>query len=172
MNNEIWKDIKGYEGLYQISNYGNVKTLDYNHTKKEKQMKPILQVDGYLGINLMKDGKRKRYRIHRLVLETFTNNKNNYPVVNHKDGNKTNNCLDNLEWCSISYNTQHSYDMGLEKTKKVVCYDLKNKRIKIYKNVKELSNELNLNINSIYGNIRLNKCFKNYIFEYLGEQYE
>lgn len=169
MNREIWKDIKDYKGLYQVSNLGNIKSLNYNHTKKEKLLKTILQVDGYLGVNLGKNGIRKRYRVHRLVAETFLENSDNLPVINHKDGNKLNNNIDNLEWCSVAYNTQHSYNIGLEKTKKVICYDIKNERAKVYKNVKELSNDLKLNINSIYGNIRLNKPYKNYLFEYVGE---
>lgn len=104
---EKWKDIKGYEGLYQVSNFGNVKSLNYKRTNKEALLKLQTNTDGYKIINLRKDGKNKLYLVHRLVAMTFIPNPNNYPIVNHKDENKENNSVDNLEWCTHIYNLNY-----------------------------------------------------------------
>lgn len=105
---EIWKDIKGYEGLYQVSNMGNVKSLNYRHTGEEKIRKPKVDRYGYLRVNLYKNGKCKMLTVHRLVLMTFApiNNMDKLEV-NHKDENKQNNCLSNLEWCDRKYNSNY-----------------------------------------------------------------
>ena len=105
---EIWKDIEGFEGLYQVSNMGNVKSLNYNHTGKERIMKPQKSSNGYLQVKLWKDGKAKRYLVHRLVANAFLDNSDNLPEVNHKDENKENNHVDNLEFCSRSYNCSYN----------------------------------------------------------------
>lgn len=114
---EIWKDIEGYEGLYQVSNFGLVKSLPKltknNHISKEKILKPIQNESGYFSVVLYKNKQRKRYKIHRLVAITFLNNTNNYCEVNHKDENKSNNHVNNLEWCSRKYNM--TYGNILEK---------------------------------------------------------
>ena len=125
MTKEIWKDIQGYEGLYQISNLGRIKSLERmiitsnNITKKisEKILKPCLRKNGYYSIVLQKNNKSKYYTIHRLVAKEFIPNPNNLPQVNHKDGNKLNNNINNLEWCTNSDNTQHGYDNKLYKYK-------------------------------------------------------
>lgn len=98
---EEWKDIEGYEGLYQVSNYGRVKSLKFG---KEKILKPRKNKYGYFDINLCNESKVKGFRVNRLVALTFIPNPNNYPQVNHKDENKLNNCVDNLEWCDRKYN--------------------------------------------------------------------
>lgn len=102
---EIWKDIKGYEGLYQVSNYGRVKSLNYRRTGKEQLMKPTLQNKGYFWVMLYKPNKL--YLIHRLVAKAFIPNPDNLPCVNHKDENPTNNHVDNLEWCTYGYNINY-----------------------------------------------------------------
>lgn len=117
---EIWKDIEDYEGLYQISNYGRVKSLDYNHTGRVKELAPRANRGGYLYINLYNKGIRKTHVIHRLVARAFIDNPNDYPVVNHKDCNKQNNHASNLEWCTISQNTKHAYDNGLINTRDII----------------------------------------------------
>ena len=99
-NNEIWKDIKGYEGLYQVSNRGRVKSLWFG---KENILKPG-SCRGYLHIGLSKNGEYKQYMVHRLVAQAFLSNPNNLSVINHKDENKTNNSIENLEWCDHKYN--------------------------------------------------------------------
>ena len=118
MIGEIWKDIQGYEGYYQISNMGRVKSLNYNKTGKERIMKLDKVKGGYLQLYLYKDGKRKHYLVHRLVAQVFLENPDNLPEVNHKDEDKQNNCVDNLEWCSSSYNNSYN-DKGKKIGKKL-----------------------------------------------------
>ena len=105
---EQWKDIKGYEGKYQISNLGRVKSLDYHRSGKEKEIIPVLKKTGYYQVNLYLNGRYKTKRIHRLVAEAFVDNENNCSIVNHIDGDKTNNCASNLEWTTVQYNTWHA----------------------------------------------------------------
>lgn len=105
---EIWRDITGYEGIYQVSNLGRVKSLNYGRTGKEKILKTNTDKRGYLRICLCKDGKRKTYRVHRLVLPTFNPVENMEQLeVNHIDENKENNKLSNLEWCTSEYNSNY-----------------------------------------------------------------
>lgn len=114
MGNEIWKDVEGYEGLYQVSNLGRVRSLDrvtYNPVqpgcvRHGKLIKP--QKRGrYLFNALRKDGEAKQISIHRLVASAFVPNPNNYPVVNHKNENKYDNRAENLEWCTQKYNCNY-----------------------------------------------------------------
>jgi hypothetical protein len=100
---EIWRDIKGYEGLYQISNLGRVKSLYF---KKELILKPSINSKGYCSIVLYNNSKRT-VTVHSLVAKTFLDNPNNLPMVNHKDEIKTNNKVDNLEWCDVRYNNNY-----------------------------------------------------------------
>lgn len=120
---EIWKDINGFEGLYQVSNLGNVKRLagvvlmknGLTRTVREKILKPAKcgnkKYGGYLFVNLYKEGKKIPKYIHRLVADAFVPNPYNLPQVNHKDEDKTNNVVDNLEFCSVlsnlTYNDRH-----------------------------------------------------------------
>ena len=102
---EIWKDKKYYEGHYQVSNFGRVKSIKFG---KERILK--LRTDkktGYLHVVLCKDGKVKEFTVHRLVAEAFLPNPHNYPCVNHKDENKLNNSVSNLEWCTHKYNSNY-----------------------------------------------------------------
>lgn len=114
MKEELWKDIKKYEGLYQVSNYGNVKSLDRyveNYKGKKRFIKGRVlsqeDVHGYLRVELSKDGKRKMFRVHRLVAMAFIENPGNLPEVNHIDENKKNNHEENLEWCTCQQNQNH-----------------------------------------------------------------
>ena len=104
---ENWKDVPGYEGLYQISDFGNVKSLISN-----RLLKPSQDEFGYVRFNALKNKKSKTLRIHRLVMEVF-NPINSFMQVNHIDGNKLNNRLNNLEWCTDSDNKKHAYKTGL-----------------------------------------------------------
>jgi len=102
MDKEVFKDIDGYEGLYQVSNYGNVKSVRGGYLlKKETTNK------GYLRVNLWKDGKTKHFRVHRLVGIAFISNPNNLPQINHKDCDPSNNNVSNLEWCDNEYNQKY-----------------------------------------------------------------
>lgn len=117
---EIWKDIKGYEGLYKVSNLGMVKSLDKkvkhkieNFTNKKGKILKATDNHGYLKVVIFK----KNFRVHRLVANAFIFNPENYKFVNHKDGIKTNNNILNLEWISSSDNLKHAYKLGLKSAK-------------------------------------------------------
>ena len=104
---EIWRDIEGYEGLYQVSNMRRIKSLNYNKSGKEGILKLRKDKDGYLQLQLHKEGECKDYKVHRLVGQTFLENLEGLPEINHKDEDKTNNCVENLEWCSSEYNKNY-----------------------------------------------------------------
>lgn len=117
MNREIWKDVKGYEGLYQVSNFGEIKHLPYDfrnisgtHHINERKLIPHTNNNGYYMVDLYKNNKRKTLLLHRLVAQAFVENPNNYPIVNHKDNTPSNCNASNLEWCTLSYNSQYSYN--------------------------------------------------------------
>lgn len=140
---EIWKDIKGYEGLYQVSNLGKVKSLNYNHTKKEQLIKQEITTD-HLRCTLH-NKKSKHIFVHRLVAEAFLPNPNNYPIINHKDGNPLNNNVNNLEWCTYKHNMNHALKTGLINMNKILMKDkITNKTIREFKNILELRREIKL----------------------------
>ena len=103
---EIWKDIEGYEGIYQINTKGDIKSLPRKGAHGGI-IKPTEDKDGYLCVGLNKNAKRKTFKVHRLVAMTFIPNPNDFPEVNHKDENKANNYVENLEWCHHDYNSQY-----------------------------------------------------------------
>ena len=121
--NEEWRDIQGFEGLYQISNYGRVKSLDHyasNGFKEILYQGKILKLhphNGYLITHLCKNNIVKTIAVHRLVAMVFVENPNNYSQVNHLDGNKSNNHFENLEWCDQRHNVIHRVLTGLRKLK-------------------------------------------------------
>ena len=107
MKTEIWKDVLGYEGLYQVSNLGQVKSLNYRHTGKEAILKPGLGGTGYYGVILCKNGKKKRFSVHRLVVMAFIGPIPKGMVVNHISECQTDNRLENLEICTQKENINH-----------------------------------------------------------------
>jgi hypothetical protein len=115
----IWKDIIGYEGHYKINNKGCILSINRlcNRRRKnvnEKILKTPISSRGYFKVILCKDGIEKNFNIHRLIAVHFIDNPNNKPCINHIDGNKLNNTINNLEWCTIQENTQHAYNCGLQ----------------------------------------------------------
>lgn len=104
---QCWRDIEGYEGLYQVSNTGRVRSLNYGRTGKTKVLKQSTDKGGYKNVNLHKSGKYKTCKIHRLVAQAFIPNPNDLPEVNHIDENKANNQVSNLEWCDRTYNCNY-----------------------------------------------------------------
>ena len=121
---EIWKDIKNYEGVYQVSNLGNIRSLSRNiiqgHFSENKYfrsvryriIKPAINRCGYKTVSLCYNGKKKTKSIHRIVAEAFIPNLNKLPVINHIDGDKTNNKVENLEWCTYKHNTMEAIRLG------------------------------------------------------------
>lgn len=149
---EIWKDITGYEGIYQISNYGRVKSLDRyiqyvngnNIFTKGKILNGFTKPTGYKSVDLYYNNHRKKFHIHRLVAGAFIENPNNLPEVNHKDEDKSNNCVENLEWCTCAYNINYgthnqkvanSNKNHPNKIKAICQFDLKGNFIKEWSSI-------------------------------------
>lgn len=143
---EIWKDIENFEGLYQVSNFGRIKSFPRTGTQtKDIRIKKItLSTKGYMRTSLWKNKKSSMKSIHRLVAQAFIPNPNNLPQINHKDGNKTNNNVENLEWVTAKENVAHAYKIGLNKLNKVAQIDIDGNQIKLWNGIGEISRELNL----------------------------
>lgn len=153
---EVWKSIKGYEGLYEVSNYGRVKSLerivDKTHHVKEKILKNVQMPSGYLVVGL----SGKQHYVHRLVAMAFIQNQNKYPQVNHKDEDKTNNRVENLEWCNHKYNSNYGTKIirqsekirgiyNTKKSKQVLCVETDT----IYPSVNESERQLGFSASNI-----------------------
>lgn len=120
---EIWKDINGFEGLYQVSNYGNVRSM-YQSVQRILKLEKMRK--GYLRTSLHHGEKRARILVHRLVAQTFIPNPQNLPCINHKDENKANNRVDNLEWCTNEYNCNYgtrNLRTGLSRRKPIIVIE-------------------------------------------------
>ena len=140
---ERWKDIKDYEGLYQVSDLGRVKSLVRNNTiKKPRILKNCCTCKNYYIVTLSKNNIVKTRRVHRLVAEAFIPNPNNLPEVNHKDEDKSNNCVSNLEWCDSKYNNTYgnrTKKASIKCSKSVSMFDKEGNYIKTYKSCSEAS---------------------------------
>lgn len=162
---EKWKDIKGFEGFYQISNLGKVRSLDRVINKREfkgTELKPLIGYGGYYSIQLRKHVKKTVYYIHRLVAEHFIEKKEGKSIINHIDENKFNNCFDNLEWVNISENCIHSNKGAgflVRKFNKEQIEEIRNDN-KNGKSIYLISKELNENGGTI-SNIVNYKTYKN-----------
>lgn len=155
---EIWKDIEGFNGKYQISNYGNVRS--FSKWKNGELLKAGVTTTGYYFVNLVKNGRKEivAARVHRLVAIAFIDNPYNLPEVNHIDGNKLNNYVGNLEWVSRESNIQHAFDMGLiskrigkdnPNSKAVIQKDKSGNIIKVWDSVADIHREKGYSTNSI-----------------------
>jgi hypothetical protein len=174
---EIWRDVIGYEGFYKVSNLGRIKSIDriipHSHsgcmTFKERIIKPAKNKGGYLIVILNKRGKTIAKTLHRLIAISFINNDEKKPQINHLNGDKLDNCVNNLEWCTQSENQIHAFKLGLNKgshkglfgefhnrSKKVDQYDLNNNYIKTYFGISEAERMTRINLRCI-SNVCLGK---------------
>lgn len=184
---EVWKDIKGYENKYQVSNFGNVRSKDRldsagRNRIKGQSLKVVIGNHGYKRLNLCKDGKPRLWLVHRLVAEAFIPNPNNLPYVNHKDENPANNNVSNLEWCTHLYNMnygtikeRHSRDMTgkminrPDKSKAVLQYDKVGNFIARYSSTCEAKRETGLsqsNISACCRGVKNHKTVGGFIFKF------
>ena len=145
---EEWRPVVGYEGIYEVSNLGNIKSLNYHRSGEEGTLSANPDKNGYMKITLCKNGKTKSHLLHRLVAEAFIPNPDNLPDVNHKDENPSNNHLDNLEWCTREYNINYgSRNKKLAKkiSKKVKCITTG----EIFNCIKEANEKYNIHCGNI-----------------------
>lgn len=162
---EEWKDIKGYEGLYQVSNLGRVKSL-----KRGSIRFGTLTHENYLRLKLYKDGTYKNKNVHRLVAETFIPNPENKPTVNHIDEDKTNNMVSNLEWATIKENLNHgtrNIRASISKQKKIKAINIANGEYNVYNSLGECIKQLGISQTQFYRyNNGKRKHVGGYVFEY------
>jgi hypothetical protein len=160
---EIWKDIKEYKGKYQVSNTGKVK-------RGNTLLNPYDNGKGYLNVSLYFNKRNITARVNRLVAQEFVENPNNYKFVNHKDENKKNNNVDNLEWCTIKYNNNYGNRIKKYKQKrckKILQYDLNNCFIKEWDSMSEIAEKFKISISGIR-NCAIGKFrqFKGFVWKY------
>ena len=178
---EVWKDIRGYEGLYQVSSLGKVKSCEKMifHFRgglrklKEKERKLVFDSDGYLVVDLYKEGKGKMNKVHRLVATAFIENTQNKKCVNHKNGIKSDNKVENLEWCTNSENQIHAFETGLKKPqinneKSVLMYGKMNGEFVMeFKSIAKASEYLNCKRCDVSSVLRgRQKSVRNHTFQY------
>jgi hypothetical protein len=167
---EVWKPLTNYEGFYEVSNMGRVKSLDRTITKKSGEealiisriLKQYKRGSGYLKIAVCKNGKPKTFDVHRLVGLLHVDNPENKPEINHKKGNKLDNRSSELEWSTSSENAQHKWDIGLQKpfwegktgkdhhsSKSVLQFDSEMKLLKKWDSIADVNRELGFDISGI-----------------------
>ena len=181
---ELWKDVKNYEGLYQVSTLGRVRSFDKyidvkirnvdKVLKRGKILKPVYNKDGYLKVYLYKNGKGTNFFVHRLVAKTFIPNPDNLPLVNHKDEVKTNNYPYNLEYCTYKYNTNYGTrneraaksNTNGKRSKKVYQYDMQGNLIKEWDSTREAGRNGFDNANISKCCLGKHKTHKGFIWSY------
>lgn len=163
---EVWKDIQNYEGLYKISNYGNIVSLKHAWGNRDvaRIVSQHITKKGYKRVGLHKDNKSKLYMVHRLVAETFISNPTKEQEINHKNYDRTDNYVNNLEWLSHTQNVRYS------KAKKVNQYDLNNNLIKMWDCARDAEREIGVD----HGQISKccngkQKTHRGYIWKYIEE---
>ncbi len=184
IENEVWVDVIGYKGLYQVSNWARVKSLERVYFCGEYKREVILPeiimktslIKGYPALRLSKDGVKKLFCIHRLVGVHFIENPNKYPCINHKNSIRNDNRIENLEWCTYSYNCEHGFRVGGRVQKKGIDDELSkpfevtnvlNNIKSIYYSQREAAKALGTSQTSIYRAIRNSKQHKGYLFKTL-----
>ncbi|XCH79055.1 MAG: NUMOD4 domain-containing protein [Candidatus Dehalobacter alkaniphilus] len=144
---EQWKDVIGYEGLYQVSNLGNVRSLNYKNMGFAQNIVPKRTNKGYLQVHFKKNGILKAFTIHRLVAMAFIPNEQDLPQINHINENKQDNRVENLEWCTCRYNVKYSLDRWLEtrsrprkraRSESIVQLDSSGAIVRTWDNVREI----------------------------------
>ena len=174
METEVWKPIEGYEN-YEVSSLGRVRSLCNDKTRKEKVLRQHNNGHGYLIVNLCKNGKMKSYKVHRLVAQTFLPNPENLPIINHKNEIKTDNSVENLEFCTHKYNIHYSknWEKSSEVTRKPVIQFTKDGQfVAEYESAKEAERKTGIhqgNISSCCLGRKHHKSAGNYKWKYKDE---
>jgi len=171
---EIWKDIDEFNGDYQKSNFGRVKSVarTVNGPRGEvhlsdRLLSQVVNKKGYIEYQITHNGKHYSRKAHRLVALAFIDNTKGLPQINHIDGNKQNNSVDNLEWCDNRHNTIHAYQNGLIKTRKVHQCDKAGNIIKVWNSGGEAARELNIEKSNIHAAcIGKAKTYKGYVWKF------
>lgn len=151
MVEEIWKDVEGFEGLYQVSSLGRVKRLKGKHCKQDRILSQST-LRGYRHLTLKNDSKQRTVQVHRLVAETFIPNPDNLPTINHRDENPSNNCVENLEWCTQKYNCNYgnrNSKIGEKSIKRPIMQLFADGTIKVWESARE-AGRYGYDHNSVY----------------------
>lgn len=169
-----WNPIKGFDG-YFINTDGQIKSTRSFKGTQERILKPNKNQQGYITYNLMRCGKVFRKPLHRLLMETFKQNKDNLPCINHIDGNILNNSLDNLEWCTYSHNNKEAYRLGLKKPrikeKEIVQLTKDYKIVTFWKSANEIKRQLGYSVGNICEVCNCNrKSAYGYIWRYVKDE--
>lgn len=154
MTDEIWCPVKNYEGLYEVSDKGRVKSIGYGDYRI---LRPLKTKNGYLRVWICKNGEKEKCYIHRLVAQTFIHNPNNLPEVNHKDEDKTNNSVQNLEWCDQKYNINYgtrTQRQSEKLSKPILQYTKSGKLVREWKSLHDVERNLG------YNHCSISKCCK------------
>lgn len=155
---EEWRSVGGYEGLYEVSSEGNVRSLfgwdGHRKVERKKILKPSMSTTGYWKVKLVKNGIRKDHKIHRLVALAFLKKEEGKDVVNHKDGNKLNNSIKNLEWCTTQENANHALETGLKISARLKKDAILDGYVTCGKTVKDIASELCLTPTQVRSQVR------------------
>ena len=174
---EVWKDVDEFDGVYQISNFGRLKSVErtVKHPKGEcvikgKFLSEVVNKKGYIEYQITYNSKHYGRKAHRLVANAFIPNPQNLPQVNHIDGDKTNNKASNLEWCTNRHNVIHAYENQLHKTRPIIQFDLDGNEIKKWKSAGEIQRELGLRRSHIHEACKgKRKTFHGYVWKFESE---